>query len=162
MPVIDADAHVVESERTWDFMDPSDMQFRPTLMGSAESGRQFWFIDGKIRGLARSVLSAKKLEDISQATGRNVVTTQAARDMEDTEGRLLHMDELEIDIQVLHSTIFIQQIADRPEVEVAVCRAYNRWMADHCAASASPCGDAGDGNRSVKRTRLPLAVSPRT
>ena len=32
----------------------------------------------------------------------------------------------------------------------------------HCAASASPCGDAGDGSRSVKRTRLPLAVSPRT
>jgi predicted TIM-barrel fold metal-dependent hydrolase len=130
MPVIDADAHVVESDRTWDFMDQSDMQFRPTLMGSAESGRQFWFIDGKIRGLARSVLSAKKLEDFSQATGRNVVTTQAARDMEDIEGRLQHMDELEIDIQVLHSTIFIQQIADRPEVEVAVCRAYNRWLAD--------------------------------
>ena len=40
------------------------------------------------------------------------------------------MDELEIDVQVLHSTIFIQQIADRPEVEVAVCRAYNRWLAD--------------------------------
>jgi predicted TIM-barrel fold metal-dependent hydrolase len=130
MPVIDADAHVVESDRTWDYMDQSDMQFRPTLMGSADSGRQFWFIDGKIRGLARSVLSVKKLEDISQATGRNVVTTQAARDMEDIEGRLQHMDELEIDVQVLHSTIFIQQIADRPEVEVAVCRAYNRWLAD--------------------------------
>lgn len=83
MPVIDADAHVVESDRTWDYMDQSDMQFRPTLMGSADSGRQFWFIDGKIRGLARSVLSVKKLEDISQVTGRNVVTTQAARDMED-------------------------------------------------------------------------------
>ena len=130
MPVIDSDAHVVESDRTWDFMDPSDMLFRPTLMGSVDSGRQFWFIDGKIRGLARSVLSPKKLEDISEATGRNVVTTQAARDMEDIEGRLQHMDELEVDIQVLHSTIFIQQIADRPEVEVAVCRGYNRWLAD--------------------------------
>ena len=122
MPVIDADAHVVESEHTWDFMESSDMKFRPTLMGSPDSGRQYWFVDGKIRGLARSVLNTKKLETISETTGRNVVTTQAARDMEDIEARLQHMDELGIDAQVLHSTIFIEQVADRPEVEVAVCR----------------------------------------
>ena len=130
MPVIDADAHVVESEHTWDFMESSDMKFRPTLMGSPESGRQYWFVDGKIRGLARSVLNTKRLEAISENTGRNVVTTQAARDMEDIEARLQHMDELGIDAQVLHSTIFIEQVADRPEVEVAVCRGYNRWLAD--------------------------------
>ena len=130
MPVIDADAHVVETEHTWDFIEPSDMQFRPTLMGSPDSGRQFWFVDGKIRGLARSVLNTRRLEAISENTGRNVVTTQAARDMEDIEGRLLHMDELEIDTQVLHSTVFIEQVADRAEVEVAVCKGYNRWLAD--------------------------------
>jgi predicted TIM-barrel fold metal-dependent hydrolase len=40
------------------------------------------------------------------------------------------MDELGIDVQVLHNTIFIEQLSERPEVDVALCRSWNRWMAD--------------------------------
>ena len=101
MQTIDADAHVVETERTWDYMDQSDSQFRPALVGPADSGRQYWFIDGKIRGLARQVLNPKKPSEISQTFGRNVETPQAARDMEDVGARLSHMNELGIDVQVL-------------------------------------------------------------
>ena len=32
MAVIDADAHVVEWERTWEYMDESEMAFRPRVM----------------------------------------------------------------------------------------------------------------------------------
>jgi hypothetical protein len=32
MATIDADAHVVESEHTWDYMDPADRQYRPVLV----------------------------------------------------------------------------------------------------------------------------------
>ena len=28
--VIDADAHVVETERTWDYLEPSEQKYRPT------------------------------------------------------------------------------------------------------------------------------------
>src|SRR4249920_1390088 len=52
--VIDADAHVVECERTWEFMDPSERQYRPTPLQTAEKGgvkQQFWLVDGKVRGL---------------------------------------------------------------------------------------------------------------
>jgi predicted TIM-barrel fold metal-dependent hydrolase len=39
------------------------------------------------------------------------------------------MDELNIDIQVIYPTIFIFPTARRPEVDLAICRSYNRWMA---------------------------------
>jgi len=49
--VIDADAHVVETERTWDFMDASDEKHRPLLYASTDgTGKQAWNVGGKIRG----------------------------------------------------------------------------------------------------------------
>jgi len=35
--VIDADAHVVETEHTWDYLDKSDKKFRPQLFQSFEN-----------------------------------------------------------------------------------------------------------------------------
>src|SRR5262249_39646550 len=43
--------------------------------------------------------------------------------------RVRHMDALGVDVQVLHSTIFLMQFVDRAEVEVPLCHAYNRWLA---------------------------------
>jgi predicted TIM-barrel fold metal-dependent hydrolase len=40
------------------------------------------------------------------------------------------MDELGVDMQILYPTIFIQQVTDRAEVEVALCRSYNQWVAE--------------------------------
>jgi len=37
LKAIDADAHVVESERTWDHLDPADEQFRPQLFSSPDN-----------------------------------------------------------------------------------------------------------------------------
>ena len=135
MPVIDADAHVVETEHTWDYMDPSDAKFRPILVGPVED-KYYWMVDGKIRRPARHPISDVVLEEaMARDTGRDVGVSQAARYMENVGARLKHMDELEIDMQVLHNSIFIEQIADRPEAEVAVCKGYNRWMADIWAQS---------------------------
>ena len=55
---------------------------------------------------------------------------EAARDMSDLTIRITHMDELKIDLQVIYPTIFIFPTARRPEVDLALCRSYNRWMAD--------------------------------
>ena len=32
MPIIDADAHVIECDRTWDYMDGADRAFRPSTV----------------------------------------------------------------------------------------------------------------------------------
>ncbi len=34
--VIDADAHVVETERTWDYLEPSEQKYRPLLYTSPD------------------------------------------------------------------------------------------------------------------------------
>ncbi|NIO07931.1 MAG: hypothetical protein GTO40_07970, partial [Deltaproteobacteria bacterium] len=71
--VIDADAHVVESARTWDFMDPSERQFRPVPLETREEAGvklQFWLIDGRVRGFRFPALSSDELERRSRQVGR--------------------------------------------------------------------------------------------
>jgi hypothetical protein len=41
MATIDADAHVVESEHTWDDMDPADRKYRPVLV-TPNGAREEW------------------------------------------------------------------------------------------------------------------------
>ena len=127
MPTIDSDAHVVETEQTWDFIDPSDSHLRPIIVSPKDGGGQsYWFVDGKTRGLARGAIAAKGL---SNKVTRKMDTPVAAREMEDIPARLAHMDELGIDVQVLYPTIYINRACDREATDVALARAYNRWLA---------------------------------
>jgi uncharacterized protein len=134
--VIDADAHVLESERTWDYLEPADRKYRPvpvTVPADPSIGRgrrDAWVIDGKIRGLRFPILTEEELAALSAKLGRDVNTQQGAREMGDVDLRIRHMDALGLDVQVLHNTVFIESVSDRPEVEVALCRAWNRWMAE--------------------------------
>jgi len=131
MPTIDSDAHVVESERTWDYMDKSDQKYRPAIVKpGGESKAEYWLIDGKIRGLVRQVMTAQEMDEVAQRTGRVMNTPTETRLMENVAARVKHMDELGIDVQVLYPTIFIEQISDKPALEIAICRGYNRWLAD--------------------------------
>jgi predicted TIM-barrel fold metal-dependent hydrolase len=115
MPTIDADAHVIESERTWDYIE--DDKLRPFLITPGGSRPQNWLIDGRVfnrgvnvdRGLPESI-----------------------REMRDIEGRLKHMDELDIDVQVLYPSLFLRPLTAKPEVEKAICRSYNQWLIDVC------------------------------
>src|SRR4051812_22265541 len=131
MQTIDADAHVIETERTWDYLEGDEQKYRPYLQArEGDSSREMWIIDGNPRGFRFPTLSEQELRRRSEQSGRDVVTALAAREMDDVELRLQDMDRLGIDVQVLHNTICIEQLTDRPEVEVALCRSWNRWLAD--------------------------------
>jgi predicted TIM-barrel fold metal-dependent hydrolase len=130
LPIIDADAHVIETERTWDYLDEADKKYRPKLFSTPDDAmRQYWVIDDKIAGFRFLTLSEQELRDFAQRAGRDFATPQAARELDDVDLRLKHMDELGIDIQVLHNTFWIEQITTRPQAEVALCRSWNRWLA---------------------------------
>jgi hypothetical protein len=50
---IDADAHVVESERTWDYLEGSDNRNRPvpiTVDMPQDKRKNFWIIGGRLIG----------------------------------------------------------------------------------------------------------------
>jgi len=126
MVVVDSDAHVVETEHTWEFMDASDSKYRPQIV-TADDGAKYWLIEGKIRGRARGPVGARGLSD---KVARKMVTDDAKRFMEDIPGRVAHMDELGIDVQVLYPTMYISRMCDDAETEVALARGYNRWLTD--------------------------------
>jgi len=131
MPTIDSDAHVVETEHTWDFIETTQQKFRPLIVRPrGEGGAEYWFIDGKIRGLVRLVMTAKEMDQVADRTGRVMNAPRETREMENVPARLKHMDELGIDVQVLYPTVFIEQISEKPDWEIAICKGYNRWLAD--------------------------------
>ena len=67
---IDADAHVVESPRTWDYLMPSEAKFRPMLFRpEGETQKAHWVIDGKIRGLFRFTFSKEDARGTVDFTG---------------------------------------------------------------------------------------------
>ena len=41
MPTIDADAHVIESESTWNYLEGHEAQFKPVLLSANHDGRAF-------------------------------------------------------------------------------------------------------------------------
>ena len=51
--------------------------------------------------------SPREQEKLYESTGRMVTTPDGAVDMEDVDARLKRMDQLGIDMQVLHSTMLI-------------------------------------------------------
>lgn len=131
--VIDADAHVVECARTWEFMDPSEQRYRPIPLETREEAGirlQFWVIDGKVKGFRFPAFSSEQLEKLSQQVGRKFAEAQEARELGNVDLRLEHMDKTGVDIQVLHNTMFIESATDRAGVEVALCKSWNRWLAD--------------------------------
>lgn len=118
MATIDSDAHVLETDRTWDYMLESERRFRPQAVATPnekDSGGESWLIDGRLHGKARNV---------------GADTPKASREMEDIAARIRHMDELQVDIQVLYPTVFLRPFTQTPEIELALSRSYNRWLVD--------------------------------
>lgn len=130
-PIVDADSHVIETDRTWDYLEPYEQKFRPQLfVSSTDPTRQYWVIDGKIGGFRFPTLTERELSEMSRRSGRSITTSSAARELDDVGLRLEEMDRLGIDLQILHNTLWIEQLTDQTDVEVALCRSWNRWMID--------------------------------
>jgi hypothetical protein len=91
LPVIDADTHVIETERTWDFLEPSGQKFRPRLFSSSDQPDQgYWVIDDKIRGFRFPTFTQQQLREMSDVSGRNMEPPQAARELDDVDFQLRH------------------------------------------------------------------------
>src|SRR4249920_3083706 len=48
---IDADAHVLETEETWEYMDGNDRKFRPQIVSTTLGlpVDEYWLVDGTLR-----------------------------------------------------------------------------------------------------------------
>ena len=118
MLTIDADAHVIECEKTWDYLEGDDKRYRPVAIAvDMPTGKtqNFWIIGGRLIG---------GRDNIGQDTSKE------SREMANIDSRLKHMDDIGTGVQVLYPTLFLRPVTDNPRIELALCRSYNRWMAD--------------------------------
>ena len=125
MGAIDADAHVIETMATFDYIEPEYRHLRPRVVRQVEGEharsnegatmKEYWIIDGRLQPKEHNV-------------GSN--TSEESREMRDVKARLEHMDALDIEVQVLYPTVFLRAWTQDPTVEVVLCRSYNRWLAD--------------------------------
>ncbi len=119
MPIVDADAHVHETQHTWDYLSAAEREYRPVVTQVPDPGQdgalEYWVIDGRLQPKQANI---------------GTDTALGTREGLDIPGRLRHMDELGVDVQVIYPTVFLRPLTARPEVEVALCRSYNRWLAD--------------------------------
>ncbi|MBM4298222.1 MAG: hypothetical protein FJ143_10830, partial [Deltaproteobacteria bacterium] len=139
--VIDADTHVSESEEMWAMFDKEMYGRRPVLLSLPDDTLyggwdKTWLIDGNIfpkpvgKGGFRLITpSAAKI----QANRKDLRV--ACRDMTDIPARLADMDRLGIATQVVYPTLFLVYLTDDADLDVALARAYNRFMAQACAQS---------------------------
>lgn len=136
--VVDADTHIAESEAMWRHIDPAMYARRPVLARIPDDTwykerNAFWLIDGDIfpkpAGKASFSLitpSAQKRE-----AGRGDIHL-AVRELTDPQARLGDMDKIGVDVQVIYPTLFLVYLTDDGELETALCRAYNRFVAAAC------------------------------
>ena len=139
--IIDADTHISEGEAMWAMMDKAMLPRRPLMLSVPEdtwfgNRNAFWLIDGEIYpkpagkgSFALVTPSAQKVQD-----GRKD-STVASREMTDINTRLADMDRLNTAAQIVYPTLFLVYNTKDRELEVALCRAYNRFLARASAES---------------------------
>ena len=54
------------------------------------------------------------------------------------------MDKIGVDVQVIYPTLFLVYLTDDPKLEAALCRAYNRFIANACAKAPDRLKWVGD------------------
>ena len=139
--MIDSDSHVIENESTWAYLGPSEEPFRPRLVESAtEPGQQCWLLDGKEVGFRPRDRTEHELVELSESTGREMRTSTGARELTRADQRLEQMDQVGIDVQVMHNSLWLSQVTVNPDAELALCRSYNRWMGNTWAQDKERLG----------------------
>ena len=130
--IIDADAHVIETERTWDYLDDSDRKYRPQALIPRPTTRRasIGSLEDKIAGFRFLTLSERELREFADRAGRNFATPQAARELDDVDLRLEAHGRIGHRRPGAAQHLLDRTMTTNRQAEVAVCRSWNRWLAD--------------------------------
>lgn len=133
--IIDADTHIAESESMWELIDGSMRHRRPVMLAAPGDTlyRDFnalWLIDGHIfpkasgKGGFRLITPAASVRE----TGRTDIV-RASREITDVAVRLADMDSAGVAVQIIYPTLFLVEVTEDPQLEAALCGAYNKYLA---------------------------------
>lgn len=131
--IVDADCHVIESEAIWEFIDEKMAHRRPTLVQFEDpiNGRvaNHWVIGGKL--VPRPTGPGSAIVACPPVTEQEALEDDwACRSLAEPGMRLVHASRMGVETQIIYPTIFIAYMTGDVELEVALYRAYNRFMAN--------------------------------
>jgi predicted TIM-barrel fold metal-dependent hydrolase len=133
--VVDADGHILEPLDLWDhYIDPSFRDRAPRIV-KTNDGKERLVIEENMVGDSR--ISIGRIGGVGARQGIVAADTLAYKDGKpggfDPHKRIPDMDADGIDAVFLYPSLglFSGAIHD-PQLAAAVCRAYNRWLADYC------------------------------
>jgi len=133
--VIDSDGHILEPLNLWqDYMDPA-FRDRAPRMHRDEDGRERLLIGEKMLGGERGLatLGAVGLRQGAVVVDNASEYTDGRKGGFDPHPRIPDMDMDGIDAAYLYPSIgLFAGSVEAPKLSAAICRAYNRWLADYC------------------------------
>jgi predicted TIM-barrel fold metal-dependent hydrolase len=125
----------------WELIDREMYPRRPVLVSVPDDTlygprNAFWLIDGNIfpRPVGRASFRLITPSASKHESSRGDIHI-ACRELTDPQTRLRDMDKLGVELQVIYPTLFLVYLTDDAQLEIALCRAYNRWLVDTCAKS---------------------------
>ena len=137
---VDADGHILEPADLWETYLEAKYQPRALRIGVDNDGYEYLEIDQQPSKRSRrgslGLLGAMGAEDMRPSPDRRYADSMPFGSCDPGE-RLTLMERENLDICLLYPTIGLLwevELTD-PELSLAYCRAYNRWIADFCRAS---------------------------
>ncbi len=134
--VVDADGHILEPLNLWDeYIDPKFRDRAPRIVKDNECGKERLVIEEHTVGNAQ--LGIGRIGAVGARQGVVAADTMEYKEGKaggfDPHARIPDMDADGIDAAFLYPSLglFSGAIHD-PHLAAAVCRAYNRWLADYC------------------------------
>jgi uncharacterized protein len=115
MGYIDCDTHVIETEQTWDYFDPSEIQFRPMMNDG------YWQTEDHVVQWPGPMAKHWNGEVFP------------AVDLVDIPARLQYLDDFGVDAQMMFPTWWLLYPTSSPMCEAALHRSYNRWIAERAS-----------------------------
>src|SRR3989475_1860368 len=132
--VVDAAGHILEPLDLWDtYIDPEFRERRPRFVID-DNGKERLSVEGKLLGNPRGIGSLGSVgarQGIVEAG--TLKYAEGRRGGFDPHARTVDMDADGIDAAFLYPSLglFAGAVED-PGLAAAMCRAYNRWLADYC------------------------------
>ena len=163
---VDADGHLLEPDWLWTHYLEDRFQERAMRIEVDENGLEYLHLDGRpsertVKGVI-SLMGAMGEDDPRPGPERRYMD-HIPYGAGDPNERLALLDKEHLDAVVLYGTIELLwecEVTD-PELTLAYCRAYNRWIADFCRDAGGrlvpvahltlldPEGSAGELRRAV-------------
>ncbi|MBI2737501.1 MAG: amidohydrolase family protein [Rhodospirillales bacterium] len=133
MSIIDADSHVIESQETWQYLDPKFAKRRPVPVAvpadtSFLDWNTFWIIDRQVRHFGATPIEGNVM------AGRKSYSPDVQQ-ITDVKARLTAMDRMGVAKQLVHPSFTLSTLTEDPELEAALFQSYNTFMSKACAES---------------------------